>query len=344
MNINLNMNHARIAVLIMLSAQMLLSSSVNLLYKGTGDVLIGYAKDQAIPYILETDDVDMSCMMSEAFTPFILSFSRVTTPPYQLAIMFNYLSGSCSEFKAKEEELRYLRALHAKNITEAQDARITQKRLLNKAARQQLNSYHSLELAFTENPGDDCPVFASENTEFYWLIGLVNGLQAVLNDLASGGMANVPLDIALKVNRGATCLDNNKWWGLPQAIQAAIWINFPGSKPLGIDPLVVLEQSTQTGLQQNIRISQVIAAQVHTGLGNTEQVKEIIRRHFKERTENPTLAAYRFIDEVATLHLKAMSDYLWTEATGKRTPIGSLGTFWDDPVATIDTIDFADLL
>ena len=282
--------------------------------------------------------------MSEAFTPFILSFSRVTTPPYQLAIMFNYLSGSCSEFKAKEEELRYLRALHAKNITEAQDARITQKRLLNKAARQQLNSYHSLELAFTETPGDDCPAFASENTEFYWLIGLVNGLQAVLNDLASEGMANVPLDIALKVSRGASCLDNKKWWGLPHAIQAAIWINFPISKPSDIDPLEILEKSIQTGLQQSVRIPLVIAAQVYIGLGNTGQVKEIIRRHFKERTKNKTLAAYRFLDEVATLHLKAISDSLWTEATGKRTPIGSLGTFWDDPVATIDTIDFADLL
>jgi len=126
-----------------LSTQLLLSFSVNLLYKGTGEILIGYTKDQAIPYILETDNVDMGCMMSEAFAPFILSFSRVTTPPYQLAIMFNYLSGSCSEFKAKEEELRYLRALHVNNITEAQDARITQKRLLNKAARLQLNSYHS---------------------------------------------------------------------------------------------------------------------------------------------------------------------------------------------------------
>ena len=344
MNISQNIKNTRIAILMILSTQLLLSFSVNLLYKGTGEILIGYTKDQAIPYILETDNVDMGCMMSEAFAPFILSFSRVTTPPYQLAIMFNYLSGSCSEFKAKEEELRYLRALHVNNITEAQDARITQKRLLNKAARLQLNSYHSLELAFTEKPGEECPAFTSENTEFYWLIGIVNGLQAVLNDLASEGRANVPLDIALKVNRGASCLDNEKWWGLPRAIQAAIWINFPNSNPSNFDPLTVLNQSTDSGLQQSMRISQVIAAQVYIGQGDTERVKKIIRTHFKERTEKPTIAAYRFLDEIATLHLKAMSDYLWTEATGKRTPIGSLGTFWDDPVDTVDTIDLADLL
>lgn len=340
----MNINHTRIAILLILFAQLLFSSSVNLLYKGTGKILIGYAKEQTIPYLLETDNVDMGCMMSEAFAPFILSFSRVTTPPYQLAILFNYLSGSCSEFKAKEEELRYLRALHAKNIIEAQDARIIQKRLLNKAARLQLSSYQNLELAFSKKPGDNCPDFVSENTEFYWLIGLVNGLQAVLNDLASEGKANVPLDIALKVNRGATCLENKKWWGLPHAIQAAIWINFPNSNSLDTDPLAVLDQSMHTGLQQGVRISQAIAAQVYIGLGDAQRVKKIIRSHFKEHTDNPTLAAYRFLDEVATLHLKAISDSLWTEATGKRTPIGSLGTFWDDPKDTVNTVEISDLL
>ena len=340
----MNINHTQIAIVLILSAQLLINSSVNLLYKGTGKVLIGYAKDQTIPYLLQTDDVDMGCMMSQAFAPFILSFSRVTTPPYQLAILFNYLSASCSEFKAKEEELRYLRALYAKNISEAQDARITQKRLLNKAARLHLNSYHNLELAFNKKLGDDCPDFVSENAEFYWLIGLVNGLQAVLNDQASEGRANVPLDIALKVNRSATCLDNKKWWGLPHAMRAAIWITFPNSKPPGIDPLAILDKSIHTGLQQNIRISQAIAAQVYIGLGNTKRVKKIIRNHFKERTENPSLVAYRFLDEVATLHLKAISDCLWTEATGKRTPIGGLGTFWDDPKDIVNTIEISDLL
>lgn len=344
MKTNLSNNITRNAFLVILSAQLLLSASTNLLYKGTGDVLIGYVQDQAVPYIMETDDVGMGCMMSEAFAPFILSFSRVTTPPYQLGIMFNFISGTCSEFKANEEELRYLRAIHAKNTTEAQDARITQKRLLNKAARFQLKSYNSLELAFPEEPGGVCPDLTSDNDAFYWLIGLVNGLKAVLNDLVSEGRANVPLDIALKVSRGATCLDNKKWWGLPHAIQAAIWINFPNSKPSGKDPLVILDQSVQTGLQQGMRISQVIAAQVYIGLGNSGRVKNIIRRNVAERTQKPTIATYRVLDEVSTLHLQAISDSLWTEATGMRTPTGSLGTFWDDPSDIIDTIDLADLM
>lgn len=69
----------------------------------------------------------MGCVMAEALSLLIPSLSQINASPYKLAIIFDFLSGSCAEFKAREEELRYIRALHAKNITEAQDARIQQK-------------------------------------------------------------------------------------------------------------------------------------------------------------------------------------------------------------------------
>lgn len=92
----------------------MLLSACTVVYKNTGDVLIGYAEDQGAPYMLETSDVAMACSMVEAFTPFLLSFSRVTTPPDQLAIMFYLMAGNCVEFQAWEEELRYLRAIYEK--------------------------------------------------------------------------------------------------------------------------------------------------------------------------------------------------------------------------------------
>ena len=90
-------------------------------------------------------------------------------------------------------------------------------------------------LAIAE-PGGECPDFGSGSAEFYWLMGLLNGLQATLNDLASEGSANVPLDIASKIGRGAACLDNEKWWGEPKATQAAIWVTIPNNKPVNGDP------------------------------------------------------------------------------------------------------------
>ncbi len=318
-------------------------STCSTVYKNTGKVLIGFAEDETVPYVLASNDLDLGCSMSKAFVPFIMSFSRVTTQPDELAIMLYLLAGSCAEVKAWEEELRYLRAVYSKNVLEAQDARIAQKRFLNQAARRQLAGYNSLVLAIAE-PGGECPRFNSDDEEFYWLIGLLDGLQAMLNDLASEGNANVPLDIASKVGRGASCLDNEQWWGLPKAIQAAIWVTIPGNKPADVDPLKVLDQSMQTGLQQGVRISQVLGAQIHMGLGHTDQVKAIIRRHQEAKTQTSTVPAFKLLDEFTTLQLQTISDRLWTEATGKRTPIAGLGTFWDDPKKTVDTINIDDML
>lgn len=305
--------------------------------------MLGFAEDQGVPYMMATDDVALGCAMSEAFTPFLLSFSRVTAPPNDLAVLFYFMAGNCSEFKAWEEELRYLRAIHAKNTFDAQDARIAQQRFLNQAARRQFTGYRYLTFAIAE-PGGECPDLASNNEQFYWLVGLLNGVLAVINDLASEGSANVPLHIALKAGRGATCLDNEKWWGLPKAIQAAIWTTLPGDKPDDIDPLKILDQSINTGFQQGMLIPQVLAAQVYMGLGNTAQVKKIIRRHKEIKTILSPKPEFRILNQVATLQLQSISDRLWTEATGRRTPIGALGTFWDDQENAVETIDITDMI
>jgi len=310
----------------------------------SGKVLVGFIENHAVPYVLKTDDVAMGCVMAEALTLLIPSLTQINASPYKLEVIFDFLSGSCAEFKAKEEELRYIRAVHVKNVTEAQDARILQKRFLNLAARRQLKGYLNLELAFAVVPGSACPDFNSWNDEFYWLVGLMDGLQAVLNDLASGGSANVPLDISLKVGRGAGCLDNKRWWGLPSAIQAAIWVNFPAHKPDTADPLQLLDKAVNIGLQQGMRIAQVIAAKIYIGLGHSERVKQIIRNNIETRDSIVTNPEFLFLDQVASMQLLSISDCMWTEATGKRTPIDGLGTFWDDVKATEDSIDLNDIL
>jgi len=304
--------------------------------------MVSYAEDRGIPYMLAADDISLTCSMVESFTPFLLSFSQVTTPPDQLAILFYLMAGNCTEFKAQEEELRYLRAVYSKNATEAQDARIAQQRLLGLAAKRQYKGYQYLLKAFVE-PSDNCPDLSTKNAELYWMLGLVNGLQAILNDVASGGSADVPMDIAVKVGRGAVCLNNEKWWGLPEAIQAAIWMTVPGNVPSSVNPEQILEQAIQTGLLQGIRTPQLLAAQVYLGQGNIEQVKNVIREYAKFK-ETSTSETYQSLNQVSSIQIQAISDRLWTEATGKRTPFGRIGTFWDDPVKQVDTVDIDEFL
>lgn len=320
-----------------------LLNGCTLVYKGTGDTMIGYAEDHGVAYMLATDDVAMECSMVEAFTPFLQSFSTVTTPPDKLSVLFYLMSGNCSEFKAWEQELRYLRAVYAHNAIEAQDARIVQQRLLALAAQRQLMSYRYLTKAFVE-PGAECPEFASDQDEFYWLVGLVSGIQAVINDITSGGNIQVPMGIATKVGRGAVCLDNDKWWGIPEAIQGAIWLSIPTNAPLNSDPAKMLNDSVEIGLRQGALIPQVLAAQIYLGQGNIEEVKNIIRLDNNGIERAPVDQAYKMLNQVSKLQLRAISDRLWTEATGRRTPVGKLGSFWDDADKVVDTLDIDEIL
>ena len=329
-------------LLTLLSLQLFLSSCT-VVYKSTGDVLLGYAEDEGVPYMLSSSDVDLGCSMAQAFTPFLLSFSRVTAPPDQLAILLYLVAGSCSESKAQEEELRYLRAIYAKNSVEAQDARIAQQRILSLAARRQLTGYYSLVTAM-EEPGGDCPDFDTSNDELYWLFGLLNGIQAILNDIASGGNVEVPMNIAAKVARGASCLDNEKWWGVPAAIQAAIWITIPGDQPVNKTPREILQQSIQIGIQQGMGATHVLAAKVYLGQGEIEQVKQTIRSYANFSQQASDNQEFNILNKISRVHMIAISDRLWTAATGARTPLGKLGSFWDDSNEVVETIDIDELL
>ena len=154
----------------------------------------------------------------------------------------------------------------------------------------------------------------------------------------------MPLDIAAKVGRGAVCLDNEKWWGVPDAIEAAIRVTMPGNHQGDKQSLQSMDQAIQTGLQQGMRIPLVLAAQVNLGLGDTERVKHIIRQFALAKAQFPENQTYTILNKVATLQIQAISDRLWTEATGKRTPMGKLGKFWDDRNEAVDTIDIGDVL
>ncbi len=320
-----------------------LLNACTLVYKSTGDVMTSYAEDHGVAYMLASDDVALSCSMAESFTPFLLSFSEVTTPPDKLAVLFYLMAGNCAEFEAWEEELRFLRALNVKNAVEARDARIAQQRLLSLAARRQLTGYAYLAKAYIE-PGGECPEFDSDEDELYWLIGLISGLQAVINDLASAGSEGVPMDIAAKVGRGAGCLNDQKWWGAPTAIQAAIWISIPGSEAEQNNPQAILKQSMHTALQQGIKIPLVLAAQVYLGRGDEARVKQIIRDSVQSHADTEFSQLYKSLNQISNLQMQAISDRLWTQATGSRTPTGKLGSFWDDAEQNVETIDIDDIL
>ena len=183
-----------------------------------------------------------------------------------------------------------------------------------------------------------------EDEEFFWMLGLVSGLQAVMSDVRGQGEVGVPKDIAMKSVRGSQCLDAKRWWGVPKAMQAAVWTMMPENAPEGVDPWQELVVASEMGGEAGVRLAQAMEVVVADGSGNQERLRDAIRRHAQSiKTTSPS-KDYQMLDTVATQQILAVSDRLWTEATGSRTPIGGLGTFWDDKSPAEEALDIDDLL
>ena len=327
---------------LLVAAILITMTGCSSIYRTTGWFAYDYSESYAMPYVMKTDDTDMGCAMSEAMTPMLLSFSELTWSPDRLATTMYMQAGACAEAKANEEGLTYLRAYKAQNIAEAKDARIRQKRLFALAANRQYKGYKHLVSEFGE-PGETCPDM-DEDEEFFWMLGLVSGLQAVMSDVRGQGEVGVPKDIAMKSVRGSQCLDAKRWWGVPKAMQAAVWTMMPENAPEGVDPWQELVVASEMGGEVGVRLAQAMEVVVADGSGNQERLRDAIRRHAQSiKTTSPS-KDYQMLDTVATQQILAVSDRLWMEATGSRTPIGGLGTFWDDKSPAEEALDIDDLL
>lgn len=312
---------------------LLTAGCTNIAYKVAGDGAIGYGSDKMVPYLLTTDDTTMGCASGEAMTPLFLSFGSVTTPPDELSVLIYMVDGSCGTARAEEANLEYLRLSRAQRIEEAQDARIRSKRWHAVAAKRQYEGYKALTRAMGE-PGGECPNFRDENQQMIWLLGSAVGLMSVMSDAQSGGLIGVPMDIAPKAERAAACLDtpegNQKWWGLPMAIRGAIWTVVPGITPQGKDPWKQLDLAMKMGDEQGVRLASALVGMIAYNSDNSKLAKEVIRRHANSIKTIASNEEFRMVDAMATDMLTLVSDRLWTEAVGHRTPVGSFGKFWDE--------------
>lgn len=317
-------------------------SGCSTIYRTTGWFAYDYTEDYAVPYTMKDNDPEMACGMTTAMTPALLSFTELTYTPDRPAVTMYMMAGSCAEEKANEETLSYLRAFKAQNVNEAKDARIREKRQFAVAAARQYQAYQHMVAEFGE-PGDKCPDL-DEDEEIYWVLGSLAGMQAVMSDLRSQSAVNVPKDIAMKAVRGLQCVDNIRWWGLPQALQAGIWVMMPDTAPKGVDPWVEMEKAGRIATASGVRMAHAIEVVIADGSGNNEQLRAAIRRHADSLKTHPSNPQYRMMDIMADRQIMAVSDRLWTEATGARTPVGGLGTFWDDAKPQMNSLNIDDLL
>ncbi|MDX1804834.1 MAG: hypothetical protein R3292_12195 [Alcanivorax sp.] len=314
------------------------------IYKTTGDVLVSYGRSEMLPYMLTYNDARMACISGESLTPLLMSFERVGSKPSKLGTMVFTTSAVCAEKISLDAELRYLRAVKDGQVNEAQDARIEQKRWAAIAAERQKKAYDLMMSTYAENLKEgQCPKLKTDFDEMVWMVGNISGVEALLNDGAADGQVGVPRDVAAKVERHMKCLDNEKWWGVPMGARAAVWNLLPMLAPPNADAWATLENSAKIGFDKGVRLGSALYAMSAYSKGDDKRLRQAIRDFAaNDKNIDPN---YLLMDTLAGMIIQGISDREWTQNTGKRTPVGGLGTFWDDqPKSSGPAVDINDLL
>ena len=316
-----------------------------MVYKTTGDVLQGFSRNHTVPYLLQTNDLAMGCAMSEATAPLLLSFGRVTSEPDQLAVILYLSAGGCAEEQAREFELEGLAAMYGLNASGAEDAMIRQKRAYVLASERYFRAWQHFSAYYGDPDAEVCPHFYDDTDEFVYLAGLLSGLQALNAQIQStSSSGDVPTNIGPIVARAAACLDNEKWWGVPMALQAVVGSMLPGILSDGEDAFAWLEAADQLGDRGGVRLAYVFHAMAAVNAGDETMLKGVVRNYVQSVDDYPASESWRFLDAMASKMMVALSDRLWMENAGHRTPLGRLGSFWDDPKEPTETMNLDDLL
>ncbi len=340
------------------------------IYKGAGNGIQRYSATQIVPFVSSGTDVSQACQMATAMTPVLFSFERVGTQLNDSRILMSMLSGHCASQQAWNAQLAYTVAMNQQQPAAAQDARIVEKRALIVAAQRYWSGYQAKDSWFSQkspsssvvykNPGyknpdfkndraihqgmnPRCPKKFDSSAQMLWLVGMVDGLLAVMSDSLAERSANIPLSAIGEITEDAQCLRDDQWWGMASAVPAMV-AALKNGDPSPYLPL--LRKASGLGYEQGVRLAAVLEANIYVTQGNELALKEAIRR-FVGNAEHPfkVNAEFALFDAAATEHVQAMSDQLWMRAKGHRTPVGQLGQFWDDKKTSVgDDVDLSEVL
>lgn len=303
-----------------------------LVYTPTGQVLTNYAQDEVVPHALASDDLYLTaCGTGMGLDDLIGSFGRVTDHPSLILLNTGTLAGLCSAGRAQQASLRYERALRAGDTARARDARTRAQRLYRRTAQRRHRVYKETVRAFGKLGDGQCPDLDTETRQAEFLVGLLTSVQALLNDIRASGSVDVPQDVAARVGRASSCLANDKWWGVPDALQAVVWLSVPGTAPEDAVPWQQLESAADRGESQGMSLAPVLYAIAAYGRSDKQRQKQGIRQVARIHEEGEGPKDYRILARVAYHEAQFLSDRIWTRATGHRTPFRKLGEFPGDP-------------
>ncbi|MFA5624096.1 MAG: hypothetical protein WC966_03425 [Bradymonadales bacterium] len=304
-------------VLILCSIFTALSCSVQ---KMAMKSVVSYTKDDAIPYLMTQSDVNSAAAMGEAFVPLIASMTRLKIDNDEVIVASAMASGMSAEALAREAELRRIRAIRENNPSQAQDALIAEKQSHALAARRFFTAYTSALSAYGDL-AETCPKFKEENSEMLALLGLASGALAILHDFNAEKSVGISLDVPVKIEKAARCFDNAKWWGLPTALRASIWLSIPGSGSENEEALASMKEAAAIGDAAGVTLARALWAQMAKSVGNTDNMCEALQG-MPTSSANPH--DYALLSAYAQQVAQHQADVLWTQKEGHRAPFGTM--------------------
>lgn len=288
------------------------------------------------PVVMASDDIGLGCASGEATAAILSSVGKPAKgkTPHQARVLTLLSAGMCTEPLAWDAELQRGVALRNGEGSRIPDLLEVERRHHAVAAMRYYAAWQELSAAWSPTPGEGCPKLnQKKNEELLYLLGLSSGVLAVLHDQAAGGEVGVPLDVPRAVSRAATCLDDDTWWGVPRALQAAVWATVPGATPEGEDPKAVLAESAAKGDAAKVRLSRAFQVQSLATLGELDDMKAAIADHAASLAE-PVDPRFALLDRYAHLLIRHESDKLWVAEAGHRTPGDQYGRFPAPPPDT----------
>ena len=287
-----------------------LALTVALLSLGCRPGLDRLARHRLVPSLTASSDLAMACTVGEVASGASLSVGRRKRPDDALTLA-GIASGVCIEQQAMGQDLDGRVALAGLagdgRVPIATDHQEQARRLHQLAASRFADGYAA---ARRSHPAD-AP--RAEDDQAIYLLGLLSGALSLVNDSAAGGALGVPQNLLLDVARSAASLDDDRWWGIPSALQGTAWAVIPGSGPSGVDPWQVLRDAAAKGdaAGQTIARSLYIFALVNAG--RTAELGDALPSATPQATpEWPLLAAY------GVARIQYDLDRVWIEARGHR--------------------------
>ena len=300
---------------------------VPLFLAGCASRIDRFLVERPIAEALRRPDVDQACRGGNAQTPVAAGLFE-KKPAHRALALLETTAAACAEAEAMEAELRAERALFfdegEERVARVKEAREVERRHRAVAAARLWRAWGHVEAEYGPIGEGDCPRLKRRADELTWLLGLVAGANALLQDQASGGGLGVPQDVLGKVARAADCVDAARWWYAPDALQAGSWAMVPGSGPDGVDPWEALDEAAAAGDATGVRVARSIQVQLAANAGKDDTVDGAVRA-FAAAASAEGDPDFALIDAYAAMVVRHQADLSWTRARGYRaTVLGEL--------------------